>query len=464
MTEKCTEKFLELVKEVAAQPWEFPHLKPFVVAQWILECGRGSTDLFKLHRNPMGQHYHDFMSGYATGVEYNACDGVGIYAKFANFENVTKSYFAWFDHWEHYGSWRMKAREGGLQFLKHIGPHYCPPGFTEGWKKAHGGLDYADYIATNLLAEAKSLLSTYDKPDSEAETITKIVLNRKDDGTPVATAYAGDTPRWTHIVEANSFEDFKTWCEQFSNAKLIGVEDTSKAFPKLPDYGVVVVEPDPVEKTEWIPFAKRAQKSMKTVEKRWPKYFIIHWTAGEPSQGGEDGIASGVKSGYTYLFLPRDGQVWQGAPTHAGGYHAGNASVSSLDCLGIEVANAGRVEKLNGRYVPWFAKNGDGSINVARCIPADQIIYDNDGPEDDGSFQGYYQKYTEAQVKSLTKLALYCVQVLGIPVANIRGHDEVATPHGRKVDPGASIGDGGMVGFRKNVAAALKQGLRWNSI
>jgi hypothetical protein len=138
--------------------------------------------------------------------------------------------------------------------------------------------------------------------------------------------------------------------------------------------------------------------------------------------------------------------------------------VSSLDCLGIEVANAGRVEKLNGLFVPWFAKNGDGSINKARCIPASDVIYDDDDTEDDGSFEGYYQKYNEAQIKSLTKLALYCVQVLGIEVENIRGHDEVAVKHGRKVDPGFSIGDGGMVAFRKKISALIQQGARWNQI
>jgi N-acetylmuramoyl-L-alanine amidase len=267
-------------------------------------------------------------------------------------------------------------------------------------------------------------------------------------------------------VEANSFEDFNDWCKQFPNARLIGIEDTTKAFPKLPDYGVVVVEPEKPtwEKTDWIPFAKKASKSMKTVQKTWPKYLIIHWTAGEPSQGGEDGIASGVKSGYTYAFLPRDGQLWQGAPTHAGGYHAGNASVSSYDCLGVEVANAGKVSKIGDLFVPWFAKKDDGTINKARCIPAEQVIYDNDGPEDDGSFQGYYQKYTEPQVNSLTKLALYCVQVLGIPVENIRGHDEIATPHGRKVDPGFSIGDNGMVGFRNKIKTLIQQGKKWNEM
>jgi hypothetical protein len=223
--------------------------------------------------------------------------------------------------------------------------------------------------------------------------------------------------------------------------------------------------PSPVwVKTEWIPFAKKSKASMKTVEKKWPKYFIIHWTAGEPSQNGEDGIASGAKNGYTYLFLERGGQLWQGAPTTAGGHHTGAATVSSYDCLGVEVACAGKLEKINGLYVPWFAKNKDGSINKSRCIPDKEVIYDNDGPEDDGSYAGYYQKFTEQQYNELVKLALYCVQVLEIKVENIRGHDEIAVKPGRKVDPGFSICDGGMVEFRKRIKHLLNIGSRWDKL
>jgi N-acetyl-anhydromuramyl-L-alanine amidase AmpD len=453
--------FQDYVTAVANTAIEFPQLKAAMLAQAIMESGREDTQIAKEHNNHHGMKWRAEMQGYATSVYYKTGSeptGGADFCKFENKEAEVKGYWHFLNR-SPYAGWKDHAQNAS-SFLAFICPIWCPAGYTAEWKAAHGGLSYHQYVLAKLLPEAEKLLSEA-KPDSEAETITKIMLNRKDDGTPVATAYAGDVARWTHIVEAGSFNDFCEWCQQFVNIGIIGVEDTTKAFPKLPDYGVTDPLP-PEEKTEWIPFAKIASKSMKTVEKRWPKYLIIHWTAGEPSQSGEDGIASGVKSGYTYLFLPRDGQIWQGAPTHAGGYHAGNASVSSYDCLGVEVANAGKVEKIGELFVPWFAKGEHGAINKARCIPAGQVIYDADGPEDDGSFEGYYQKYTEAQVKSLTKLALYCVQVLGIDAANIRGHDEIATPHGRKVDPGFSIGDGGMVAFRKKISALVKQGTRWD--
>ena len=221
---------------------------------------------------------------------------------------------------------------------------------------------------------------------------------------------------------------------------------------------------DPVKddpNVDYLPFAKIASKKMKEVENGYPEYFVIHWTAGEPSQSGEDGISSGVANGYTYAFLPRDGQLWQGAPIHDGGYHAGNAKISSLKAFGIEVACAGRLEKIGDLFVPWFAKNKDGSINRGRCISVSQVRYDNDGPADDGSFEGYYQVYTAEQVKTLTAIALWFVQVRKMPIDNIVGHDEVATPHGRKCDPGFSILEGGMVAFRALIKKLNAEGKTW---
>lgn len=458
--------FQEYVDAVSKTAIEFPQLKAAMLAQSIMEAGREDTEIAKVHNNHHGMKWREEMQGFATKVYYKTGSeptGGADFCKFENKEAEVKGYWHFLTR-SPYEGWRNHT-ENATSFLAFICPIWCPAGYTAEWKNAHGGLSYHQYVMAKLLPESEQLLSAA-SPDSEAETITKIMLNRKDDGTPVGTAYAGDTARWTHVFAGSSLSAFNEWVEQFPNAKLISVADTTTAFPKLPDYGVAVVEPEKPtwEKTDWIPFAKKSAKSMKTVEKRWPKYFIIHWTAGEPSQSGEDGIASGVKSGYTYLFLPRDGQLWQGAPTHAGGYHAGNASVSSLDCLGIEVANAGKVEKIGELFVPWFAKGEHGAVNKSRCIPGSEVIYDDDGPEDDGSFKGYYQRYTESQVKSLTKLALYCAQVLEIPVDNIRGHDEIATPHGRKVDPGFSIGDGGMVAFRARIASLLARGIRWDSL
>jgi hypothetical protein len=292
------------------------------------------------------------------------------------------------------------------------------------------------------------------------EKITWFEMNRSDAGKPFVSAYAGEKPIFTHPV--TTIYELYTWaCKVGSEgANLLVAETDKKVIPKVSDYGA---QPNP-DLTEYIPFATVAKAKMPQRSLEKPKYLIIHWTAGDPGQNGQAGIQEGANNGFTYLFLEGDGDLWQGAPTKAGGYHVGTASVSSFDCLGVEVACAGRLEKIGDLYVPWFAKNTDGSVNKARCIPKEQVIYDIDGIEDDESFEGYYQLYTPEQMKTLMRLSLYFVQELGGAPENILGHDMVARKLGRKVDPGFSVGEGGMTQFRKNVVAALKQGLRWDSI
>jgi hypothetical protein len=290
------------------------------------------------------------------------------------------------------------------------------------------------------------------------EKITWLEFNRSNAGKPFVTAYNGEKPIYTH--ELKDVPDFLSWCAQVGATKvnMLVAETDKKIIPKVGDFGDDV-KPQP---TEWIPFATKHHK-MPTRSLRWPKKLVIHWTAGSPDQKGQDGIEQGAKNGFTYLFLERSGRLWQGAPTNAGGYHAGNAIYSSFDCLGVEVACAGRLEKIGELYAPWFAKV-DGKINAARCIPKDQVIYDADGPEDDESFKGYYQLYSKEQMEGLTKLALYCCQMLRMNPSDIVGHDMIATPFGRKVDPGFSIGEGGMPVFRKKIADLLKAGTKWEDL
>jgi len=242
------------------------------------------------------------------------------------------------------------------------------------------------------------------------------------------------------------------------------VVDSVNDYSKLPTKEEYYKESEKEwEKTEWLPFATKLDL-MKRRSVEWPEFLVIHWTAGRQTQNGKAAIEYGASKGHTYCFLQADGKLFQGAPTNAGGYHLGDASISSYASLGIEVACAGKVEKIGEKFVPWFAKDSNGKIIDKDCIPEENIIYDGDEYKDDGSFKGYYQKFTKKQKNTLIKIALYSVQVLKIKVENIRGHDEVATPHGRKTDPGASIGEGGMVQFRKDIKLMLDSGVLWDAI
>ena len=289
---------------------------------------------------------------------------------------------------------------------------------------------------------------------SDEEKIPTWFAIGKDDKGHFAQALAGGEGA-VETVTGNSVEDLLELLGKHSKLAKTWQPSTARAadLQSKPD----PVDPVKWEKTEWIPFAIKRDK-MPRRDIRWPKYLIIHWTAGRPEQTGENGIDYGASKGYTYMYLQGDGKLFQGAPTNAGGYHVGDASVSSFDCLGIEVACAGKLEKVGEAFKPWYATSDKDNI------PKDQVIYDEDDPKDDESFKGWYQKYTPAQKKTLIKTALYAIQVLGIKLENIRGHDNIATPFGRKTDPGFSIGEGGMVQFRKDLKALLDKGTTWDKL
>lgn len=291
--------------------------------------------------------------------------------------------------------------------------------------------------------------------------ITWFEFNRSDKGEPFVTAYDGDTPVYTHKM--STLKELCEWGNKIDgmNNNVLVADTSKKIIPNVPDYST---EPNPPKSKEWIPFAVRASTAMPVRVKKWPKYLVIHWTAGEPSQRGEDGIAAGAKNGYTYLFLEKGGRLWQGAPTNGGGYHLGSGTIDSFEALGVEVACAGNLKKRGDLFVPWYAERSDGSINESRCIPKNEVIYDGDGPEDDESFAGYYHLYTHAQKETLKKLALYFCQELGGSPDRIIGHDMAATPRGRKTDPGLSLGEGGMVQWRKEIRSALEKGIKWSDL
>lgn len=288
------------------------------------------------------------------------------------------------------------------------------------------------------------------------ETIDKLEFNCTDAGVPHVVAYSAGKSLWVHKL--TDMNDLFSWCQKTNsmNAKIIVPDTSKKNIPKKPDFGDELPQND--AKDLWIPFAQQIDKMPRRKE-LWPSFLIIHWTSGDPNQTGKDGIEAGAKNGFTYLFLDKQGRLWQGAPTNQGGYHIGKANIDSFDCLGVEVACAGKVEKIGNFYVPWFAKKSDGSIDEKRCIPESEIVWDDDDQRDDGSFKGYYHIFTEEQVNTLIKLALYCIKHLKISPDKILGHDEVALPVGRKVDPGASlyfeISPGvykfGMVAFRNYI-------------
>ncbi|MEW6037698.1 MAG: N-acetylmuramoyl-L-alanine amidase [Pseudomonadota bacterium] len=150
-----TTKFHTLVTEYVNTAIEFPDLKDITLAQWILESGRGSSDLASLHNNFGGLKWRSEMAGYATPVHYEAHDGPDTYCAFASEKDFIIGYWRFLER-PPYKGWRAKAGsdEGFIQF---IGKIYAPAS------------DSYDEQVLNLRAEARQLLSAVSSSEDRDE-------------------------------------------------------------------------------------------------------------------------------------------------------------------------------------------------------------------------------------------------------------------------------------------------------
>ncbi len=120
-----------------------PQLRGIVLAQWMLESGRATSDLSTKHYNFGGLKWRKEMAGFATRVEYDAHDGVDFYCKFATIENFITGYWVFLNR-SPYSGWEANVATPEA-FIKFIGPIYA------------GDDKYADKVIA-LLPEANQLL------------------------------------------------------------------------------------------------------------------------------------------------------------------------------------------------------------------------------------------------------------------------------------------------------------------
>jgi N-acetylmuramoyl-L-alanine amidase len=131
-------------------------LRKITFAQWLLESGRGTSDLSILHYNFGGLKWRPEMTGFATKVEYEAHDGVDFYCKFATLESYVNGYWRFLER-APYSGWEEHV-SSGEDFIRFIGPIYTP------------SPSYADDVL-GLVPEATDIL---EQAEEEAEAGSSI--------------------------------------------------------------------------------------------------------------------------------------------------------------------------------------------------------------------------------------------------------------------------------------------------
>ncbi len=87
---------------------EFPRLKAVTLAQWMLESGRGKSELAQKHNNYAGLKWRgDLGVEGAVSISYDAHDGNDMYAKLPSLSKFVEYYWKFLDR-DIYDGWRSK--------------------------------------------------------------------------------------------------------------------------------------------------------------------------------------------------------------------------------------------------------------------------------------------------------------------------------------------------------------------
>lgn len=414
----------EFIEAVAHTEIEFPHLASACLAQAIMESGRETTDLAKIHNNHHGMKWREEMTGFATSFYYETDSepsGGADFCKFASKVDAVKGYWHFVER-SPYEGWRNHSGSA-VDFLAFIGPIWCPPGYTDNWKAKHGGLNYHEYIMAKLYPEAVELLKEDDYPElregnrGEKVKFLQRELNEHNNAGLTVDGIFG--PKTKQAVMA---------VEQLLHLNTDGITDI--------DFWLRMQEL-PVKTNLWIPFAKR----MNEIPTRWtypqgyPKGAVVHFTAGRDNPEGT--VKYLGRMGFPCLVMGRDGKIYQAFPLNRGGHHSGTYHHDYS--VGIEIVAAGKCEPVtvNGvrKFKAWFH-----TIPSEYFDESEMRYVTRDGSRR----EGWYQKYTLAQEESLINLLLWLKSQAPdvFSFDDVKGHDECCDEGGRpgnKNDPGGAL-------------------------
>jgi N-acetylmuramoyl-L-alanine amidase len=161
-----------------------------------------------------------------------------------------------------------------------------------------------------------------------------------------------------------------------------------------------------------------------------PKILVLHYTAIDSASSAiatlTDGDASNRVS--VHLVLDKDGAATQLLPLNVVGWHVGKSAYHGQNgcnnfAIGIEQVNAGVLNKMaDGTFRTQLGKHP---------VPASEVLHAQHRITHGWA---YWADYPDEQVQAAIEIgaALHAAYKL----TDVVGHEDVATPPGRKVDPG----------------------------
>ncbi len=154
---------------------------------------------------------------------------------------------------------------------------------------------------------------------------------------------------------------------------------------------------------------------------------VIHYTAGSSAESSVRTLCDPNSKASAHLVVSRSGEVIQLVPFDTVSWHAGKSEHQgrigmNQFSIGIEIDNAGLLEKHGTTYLSWFKRPYKEEDVVFAVHRNEQVAR-------------YWHEYTEAQI--LVVEALCELLVSTYKLKYILGHEEISP--GRKVDPGPAF-------------------------
>lgn len=162
-----------------------------------------------------------------------------------------------------------------------------------------------------------------------------------------------------------------------------------------------------------------------------PSFIVIHYTAGRSAYDSARWLCNPAAKASAHLVIGRDGALIQLADFNEVTWHAGQSEWDGVHGLnnhsiGIEMDNCGPVTRVNGRW---------------RALHLGKDYADNDVVEMQhklgGPVRGWLM-YSPTQIAMLEEICRDLVAAYP-SIKDVLGHDDVAVPKGRKLDPGPAM-------------------------
>jgi N-acetylmuramoyl-L-alanine amidase len=181
---------------------------------------------------------------------------------------------------------------------------------------------------------------------------------------------------------------------------------TAAADPKYPDW------------VEWTASPNHSRRKASEITA-----IIYHYTAGGSQEGTVKQFQDRASKVSAHYVLGRDGKIVQMVPLDQAAWHAGVSKLDAAEAvnnfsIGIEICNFGNLTKKDDKFYDYRGEPYKGPMPIH-------------------AGGAYWEPFTDAQYKSLAKLTNELLAKY--PIKHITGHQDVALPKGRKIDPGPAF-------------------------